>query len=98
VLIGGRFTSVDGVKLNFLARLTGDASVPIRFTSIEPMVTDQVRLTVSAPEGAVCVLEGSLDFESWTPALTNQAYGGSCVFEPLDLSSSGRRFYRVVRH
>jgi uncharacterized delta-60 repeat protein len=97
VLIGGRFTSVNGVKLNYLARLTGDASVPIQFTVIEPTAADRVRLTVSAPEGAVCVLEGSTDCRSWVPALTNQAVAGTCVFEPLDWIGVGRRFYRVVR-
>lgn len=97
VLIGGRFTSVNGVKLNYLARLTGDASVPIRFTAIEATAADRVRLTVSAPEGAVCVLEGSMDYRSWAPAQTNQAVDGTCVFEPLDWIGVGRRFYRVVR-
>jgi uncharacterized delta-60 repeat protein len=97
VLIGGRFTSVNGVKLNYLARLTGDAAVPIRFESIEPLDTDRLRLTVSAPVGAVCVLESSVDLMNWLPALTNQATAGACVFEPLDGFTVGRRLYRVVR-
>jgi hypothetical protein len=97
VLIGGRFTSVNGVKLNYLARLTGDVAVPLRITSIEPLPTHQLRLTVSGPEGAVCVLEGSSDFVAWTPTLTNQVTGGFCILEPSESIGTGERYYRVVR-
>jgi uncharacterized delta-60 repeat protein len=97
VLIGGRFTSVNGVKLNYLARLTGDVSGPLEFQSIEPLATGRLRLTVSGPEGAVCVLEGSAEFGNWVPAQTNQVRDGSCVFETLDTIREQARFYRALR-
>ena len=97
VLIGGRFTSVNGVKLNYIARLTGDAAVPVRITSIEPMTANGLRLTVSAAENAVCVLEGSSDLKTWTPLQTNQVSGGSSVFETTRSASPGSQSYRVVQ-
>jgi uncharacterized delta-60 repeat protein len=95
VLIGGRFTSVNGVKLNYLARLTGDVLERMEFQSIESLATGGLRLTVSGPEGADCVLEGSPDFSQWALVQTNQVNGGTCVFETLDPVSGAHRFYRV---
>jgi hypothetical protein len=97
VVIGGRFTVVDGVKLNYIARLTGDVSGPLRFDSLEPLADGRLRLVVSTAVDAPCVLETSADFTGWTPVLTNQPSGGYCVFEVLETVGGVRQFYRAVR-
>jgi uncharacterized delta-60 repeat protein len=96
VVIGGRFTEVDGTKLNYIARLTGDMSGPLRFDSMEPLADGRLRLVVSTPVDAPCVLETSADFTEWTPVLTNQPSGGYCVFEILETVSKVCQFYRAV--
>jgi uncharacterized delta-60 repeat protein len=97
VLIGGRFTSVNGINLNYIARLVGDPPGPPVFTSVERLAADRLRLTVSAPANAVCVLEQTPDWKAWTPIQTNVALGGTCIFEDASLTQQPRRFYRVYR-
>ncbi|MEO8426494.1 MAG: Calx-beta domain-containing protein [Verrucomicrobiota bacterium] len=95
VLIGGYFTSVNGLPAIGLARLNGDG-VP-RFDSITKLNNGGVRLGVTIRPGQTVVIESSTDLRSWMPVQTNATSGASIDYTDPSLAGTPARFYRAVR-
>ncbi len=98
VLVGGRFTTFAGVKINRIARLQALPAVEThtpRFELVSWLNPGTCRLTITALSGQSYVLEATSDFAEWTPLQTNVAAEATCTFED---ASGGlqQRFYRVL--
>lgn len=98
VLVGGRFTTFAGVKINRIARLLALPAVEShtpRFEWVAWSAPGTCRLTVTSVAGQSYVLEATADFAGWTPLQTNVAPDASCTFED-PTGGLPRRFYRVL--
>jgi hypothetical protein len=97
VVIGGDFSSVNGVVRKGVARVNVGDSLPL--TLGMPILTPfGAILTVSTVPGRTYVLEVSSDFDlGWAPLSTNTASTTSLVFTDPNATGSPRRYYRARR-
>ena len=96
ILIGGDFSTVDGLARAGVARLVGGMPpelkpVPVGF------VAGQWTITIQTEPGARYVLEGSANLLDWTTIDTITAVGYSAVLADPAASGFSYRFYRVGR-
>ncbi len=94
IIIVGRFTSVNGIRRNGIARLNGDP--PLRFVPARPLVNGAFRLTLATQPGKSYVLQSSIDLLNWIPVNTNIASGFWLEFEDANAAGVRQRFYRAV--
>ena len=94
IIIVGRFTSVNGIRRNGIARLNGNP--PLRFVPTRPLVNGAFRLTLATQPGNTYVLQSSIDLLNWIPVNTNIASGFWLEFEDANAAGVRQRFYRAV--
>lgn len=97
VVIGGDFTSVNGVPRNGVARLGGDppAVALARFNLPTVLGNRQVELMLNASSGATFAIDASVNLLNWTPLATNTAFGGTLTFTDTNAPTFNTRFYRA---
>ncbi len=95
-IIGGDFTVVSGTPRNRLARILGGgvAPLPMRLQSASAS-GGQFQMVVSSHPGQRCVLEASVDLQTWLPVQTNLATGATTTFSHADIGAYPARFFRV---
>ncbi|MBI5387364.1 MAG: trypsin-like serine protease [Verrucomicrobia bacterium] len=94
VLIGGDFTSVNGVPRRGVARIVGSVP-PLRVTSIVTVAGGSATLTISSVAGVTYYLEASDDLSSWTVVDVQTATGPETTLVDPGAGSYTYRFYRV---
>ena len=97
IMIGGSFSTVDGVPRKAVARLVGDPS-PLLRLSIAPGSAGQWQFAANTQPGAIYQLSASLDLLNWTdvgPAITAADF--YTQFSDPGASAFAFRFYRVNR-
>ncbi|MBI4664094.1 MAG: hypothetical protein HY735_35305 [Verrucomicrobia bacterium] len=94
LIVGGGFTSFDGVPRRGLARLRGDP--PPRFVSIVPASPLVSQMSLNCLPGRTYAIEASADLQSWMPVRTNTASSYLLNIEVIEERSSLHRFYRAV--
>ncbi|MCI0541748.1 MAG: delta-60 repeat domain-containing protein [Verrucomicrobiales bacterium] len=94
VLIGGDFTSVDGIDRPGMARVIADANVfVLHAATILP--NRSIRLTLTTQPGKVYAFEASTDLAQWLPVRTITANGFMLEFEDAGAARFSHRFYRA---
>ena len=91
VLIGGAFTSYNGVARNRIARVAGD----IRTRIADWNYDGSMQLMVVNQPGQTYVVEASTNLTTWTPISTNTPSGTSFQFKDTSATTIGTRLYRV---
>jgi uncharacterized delta-60 repeat protein len=97
ILIGGGFTTVNGLPRRGVARLVGDPPPPLRIVSAG-FAQGRWKLIIDSRPESTYVLEVTTDWASWTVVSTVTAPGYTLeLTDPGATASSGSRFYRVGR-
>ena len=92
VLIGGIFSSVNGVSRNNIARLYGAAPF---FLSNVGVVSNQFAFDVTGGSNSVVIVEASIDLTNWTALATNTLGTGPLHFTDPGWTNYPNRFYRA---
>jgi hypothetical protein len=100
VLVGGTFSSVNGVARSNLVKLNGDgnlAAAPPRFRFITVPTADQVSMTLDVVPGRNLILQTSTNLVDWVtlPAQPTTTY--LIDLEHFDADGAPRRFYRAMQ-
>ena len=95
ILVGGSFTSFNGIPCQNLVRLNGDPSASsCRLSTVLCPRTGQPQVLLTGPIGARVVIEATSDLRSWTPLMTvTNTLGSLQVCDPA-ANGSPQRFYR----
>jgi uncharacterized delta-60 repeat protein len=94
IVIGGSFTSVNGVSRTGLARLMG--ATPCRFQSIARAPGNGVEMTLTGEPYQPYALQVSSDLMQWSMLATNSSPSGAFSFFDSMTSSFTQRYYRAV--
>ncbi len=99
VLLAGKFSEVDRVNRNGLARLNGDPGLAPASITINEVARDangQVSFVFVTQAGRSYVIETSTDLVNWTQKGTVSATASTAEFTDLN-ANPARGFYRVRR-
>ena len=91
ILLGGSFTTYNGVARNRIARVAGD----IRARITDWNYDGSMQLIVVNQPGQTYVVEASTNLTTWTPVATNTPTGTSFQFKDTNTTTTGTRLYRV---
>jgi uncharacterized delta-60 repeat protein len=95
VIIGGSFTSVNGITRNGLARLRGD---PTTVPNIRPgyqLLNGAFTITWDSQAGRSYIVEASTNMVNWTQIQTVNAVGATASYTDTSAASFRYRFYRT---
>lgn len=92
ILMGGEFTSVNGVAAPYLARLYGTAS-PV-FSNFG-FSSNHFGFDITGESNQVVVVEGSTNLVNWMALKTNTIGAGPLPFTDNASASFSKRFYRA---
>ena len=104
VVMGGTFTSVNGVYRNYIARLNTDGSLDSAFHNGGPRApilsnpaihSNQFGFFISGQSNQVVVVEATTNFLSWLPLATNRLGTNAETFSDPGPLNRNRRFYRA---
>jgi uncharacterized delta-60 repeat protein len=96
ILVGGYFSSVNGVPCDGLVRLIGDApGLACHLTAERCPSTGQPRINLTGPVGAKILVEATSDFHTWTPVMTVTNTLGCVQVSDPTANGSKQRFYRA---
>jgi uncharacterized delta-60 repeat protein len=91
MLIGGDFTTVNGIRRPGLAQIVTEANCIIGIEGRDK----SFKLSVTAEPVSACILDSSIDLGRWLPIRTNLAEAFIIGFEDSPPASSARSFYRA---
>jgi uncharacterized delta-60 repeat protein len=91
VLLGGAYTSYNGVSRGGIARVHGDTRARITDWNYR----GGLQLSVASQPGKTYVIEASSNMITWIPMATNVASASSFSFRDTNTSSLGACLYRV---
>jgi uncharacterized delta-60 repeat protein len=95
ILIGGKFTQVNGVNLRGIARLHGIPVSPLILGAPKLLDDGQFRFSFATEPQKTYIVDGSADLINWVSLNTNIATGATQDFIDASAASFTQRFYRV---
>jgi uncharacterized delta-60 repeat protein len=98
VIIGGQFTTVNGVRRPRIAQLLGgDRQSDSRFNSITRLANGEFYLMLDVQPGGTYTIQASSDLVDWIPLSTNTPAGPTWEFTDTSAPNFNSRFYRAIR-
>jgi uncharacterized delta-60 repeat protein len=92
LLIGGDFSTVNGLTRPNLARLYRTAPL---FLSDSRVVANQFHFSISGESNQIAVIEASTDLLNWIAIMTNRLNASSVSLTDPDPATFSHRFYRA---
>ena len=99
IVIGGDFTSVNGILRNHVARLYGALATPPVLSLGSPglMPAGRFRFNFNGATNRAYTIQASTDLASWTVLTNLTATRSPVTFEEATAKNRAYRFYRVLR-
>ena len=95
ILIGGKFTQVNGVNLRGIARLHGNSAPPLILDSLERLSNGQIRFSFPTEPNRTYFVEASATLMNWVSLQSFPGNGTTVEFTDTNAPSVDRRYYRV---